>query len=72
MKHFFQRKSTRNAIYQSNHIASKAHLELSMFIELIEYYLRNRILFQVDNDIDTMTIGAVMNIGNFRKFFIPN
>jgi len=61
VQHLLQREGARNTVHQCEHIAAKADLQLSMLKKFIQNDLRDRILFQVDDDIDTRTIRSVMN-----------
>ena len=62
VENFLQGQHARNTVNQRQHVAAKANLQLGVLIQLVEHNLRDSILLQLDNDIDAMAVGAVMNV----------
>ena len=72
MQHCLQGKRTGNTIHQGEHIAAKANLQLRMLVEFIQYNLRDRILLEVNDDIDTTTVSSIVNSRNFWQFLVAH
>ena len=54
-------------------ITPQADLQLGMLIELIEHDLGNRILFELDDDVDCrIAVSAVVHIRNLGQFLVAN
>ena len=57
-----QGQYARDAVDQRQHITAETNLQLGMLIQLVQYDLRDSILLQLDNDVDAVAVGAVMNV----------
>ena len=57
-----QGQYARDAVDQRQHITAETNLQLGMLIQLVQYDLRDSILLQLDNDVNAVAVGAVMNV----------
>ena len=73
MQHFLQRKRTRHAIDQGQHNDAPTDLQLGVLVELIEHDLGNRVLLELDDNVDRrIAVGAVVHIRNLGQLLIAN
>ena len=73
MQHFLQGKRTGHAIDQGQHDNAPTDLQLGMLIELIEHDLGNRVLFELDDNVDRrIAVGTVVHIRNLGQLLVAN
>ena len=61
VQHSFS-ESTRGVPFtRDEHIAAEAHLQLGVLEQLVQHHLRDGVGLQVDDDIDALAVGGVVD-----------
>ena len=67
MQRFLQVENARHAVDESEHDDAESHLQLRVLEQLVEHNLGNHVLLQVDDDVDAVAVGAVVNVADLGQ-----
>ena len=62
VEHLLEREYARHTINQGQHYDTEADLKLCVLEQLVDDDLRHRVLLELDDDVDAMSIGAVVDV----------
>ena len=62
VQHLLEREHARHAVHERQHDGAEAHLQLRVLVQLVEHHLRNGVLLEVDDDVDAVAVGAVVDV----------
>ena len=72
VQHLLQRKHARRAVHQRQHDHAEAHLQLRVLVQLVQHHLRDGVLLEVDDDVDAMAVGAVMDVADLGQLLLAH
>ena len=72
MQHLLQRQHARRAVHQRQHDHAEAHLQLRVLVQLVQHHLRNGVLLEVDDDIDAVAVGAVVDVADLGQLLLAH
>ena len=67
-----QRKNLGHAIDQRQHIHTETRLQLRRLEQLIQHNLGHGILLELNDDVDAMTVGSVVDVADFGQFLVAH
>ena len=67
-----QRKNFGHAIDQRQHIHAETRLQLRRLEQLIQHNLGHGILLELNDDVDAMTVGSVVDVADFGQFLVAH
>ena len=72
VQRLLQGEHAGHAVDERQHDDAEAHLQLSVLIELVEHHLRDGILLQLDDDVDAVAVGTVVDVRDLGKLLLAN
>ena len=69
---FLQGQHARGAVHQGQHVGAEAHLQLGVLVQLVQHHLRDGVGLQVDDDIDALAVGGVVDVADFRQLLVAH
>ena len=72
VQHLLQRQHARRAVHQRQHDHAEAHLQLRVLVQLVQHHLRNGVLLEVDDDIDAVAVGAVVDVADLGQLLLAH
>src|SRR5690606_30074609 len=66
----FYVKLLRSAVYQRNIVYAEGSLQRGIFVQKVQYYVRDRIVLQFVNDTHTSAVGFITDFIDTRNFFL--
>ena len=66
-EHLLQGKHAGHTVDERQHDHAETHLQLRVLVQLVQHDLGQRILLQVNYDVDAMTVRSVVNVGNLGQ-----
>ncbi len=64
--------AARGAVHQGQHVAAEAHLQLGVLEQLVQHHLRNGVGLQIDDDVDALAIGGVVDVADLGQLLIAH
>ena len=71
-EHLLQGKHAGHTVDERQHDHAKTHLQLRVLVQLVQHDLGQRILLQVNYDVDAMTVRSVVNVGNLGQLLVAH
>ena len=71
-ENFLQREHARGAVHQGQHIAAEAHLQLGVLEQLVQHHLRDGVGLQIDDDVDALAVGGVVDVADFGQLLVTH
>ena len=71
-EHLLQGKHAGHTIDERQHDHAETHLQLRVLVQLVQHDLGQRILLQVNYDVDAMTVRSVVNVGNLGQLLVAH
>ena len=72
VQRLLQGEHAGHAVDEREHDDAEAHLQLRVLIQLVEHHLRDGVLLQLDDDVDAVAIGAVVDVRDLGKLLLTN
>ena len=67
VQRLLQGEHAGHAVDERQHDDAEAHLQLRVLIQLVEHHLRDGVLLQLDDDIDAVAVGTVVDVRRSRE-----
>ena len=71
-ENLLQREHARGAVHQGQHVAAEAHLQLGVLEQLVQHHLRDGVGLQVDDDVDALAVGGVVDVADFGQLLVAH
>ena len=72
VQHLLERQHARHAVHKRQHDHAEAHLQLRVLVQLVEHHLRDGVLLEVDDDVDAVAVGAVVDVADLGKLLLAH
>ena len=72
VQRLLQGEHAGHTVDERQHDDAEAHLQLRVLIQLVEHHLRDGVLLQLDDDVDAVAVGAVVDVRDLGKLLLAN
>ena len=72
VQHLLEREHARHAVHERQHDGAEAHLQLRVLVQLVEHHLGYGVLLEVDDDIDAVAVGAVVDVRYLGQLLVAH
>ena len=72
MQHLLERHDARDAVDERQHDDAEADLQLGVLVELVQHHLRDGVALELDDDVDAVAVGAVVDVADLGKLLVAH